>query len=144
MNPVAKRMLTPQREPGLTTRRTVFPQRERGMTTLGFLILVVFIGLFAFAALRLTPVYLNYVKVAGVLDGVYDEFDSKNPSRGAIRTSINRRFEVDSVSVINDRDVSVTADSGGFMVEASYDHTTPFIGNLYFTVRFDKQVLIRR
>ena len=33
--------------------------RQRGMTTLGFLILVVFIGLFAFAALRLAPVYLN-------------------------------------------------------------------------------------
>ena len=120
------------------------PQRERGMTTLGFLILVVFIGLFAFAAIRLTPVYLNYVKVAGVLDGVYEEFDSQNPSRGAIMTSINRRFEVESVSIISDRDVKVTADSGGFLVEARYDHTTPFIGNLYFTVRFDKQVLIRR
>ena len=120
------------------------PQRERGMTTLGFLILVVFIGLFAFAAIRLTPVYLNYVKVAGVLDGVYEEFDSQNPARGAIMTSINRRFEVESVSIISDRDVKVTADSGGFLVEARYDHTTPFIGNLYFTVRFDKQVLIRR
>lgn len=118
--------------------------REKGMTTLGFLILAAFVGLFAFAAIRLTPVYLNYIKVAGVLDGVYDEFDSQNPSRGAIRTSINRRFEVESVSVITDRDIKVTADSGGFLIEASYDHTTPFIGNLYFTVRFDKQVLVRR
>ena len=126
------------------SQRRPAPPRERGMTTLGFLILVVFIGLFAFAALRLTPVYLNYIKVAGVLDGVYDEFDSQNPSRGAILTSINRRFEVESVGVINDRDVKVTADSGGYLIEASYDHTTPFIGNLYFTVRFDKQVLVRR
>ena len=77
------------------TNRTL--SREAGMTTLGFLILVVFVGLFAFAAIRLAPVYLNYIKVAGVLDGVYDEFDSQNPSRGAIRTSINRRFEVESV-----------------------------------------------
>ena len=118
--------------------------RQKGMTTLGFLILVSFIGLFAFAGIRLTPVYLNYVKVAGVLDGVYDEFDSQNPSRAAIRTSINRRFEVESVSNITDREIKVTADSGGFLLEAQYDHTTPFIGNLYFTVRFDKQVLIRR
>ena len=119
------------------TNRT--SSREAGMTTLGFLILVVFVGLFAFAAIRLAPVYLNYVKVAGVLDGVYDEFDSQNPSRGAIRTSINRRFEVESVSVISDREIKVTADSGGFLV-----HTTPFIGNIYFTVRFDKEVLVRR
>lgn len=124
--------------------RKLNPTRETGMTTLGFLILVAFVGLFAFAAIRLTPVYLNYIKVAGVLDGVYDEFDSQNPSRGAIRTSINRRFEVESVSVISDREIKVTADSSGFLVEAQYDHTTPFIANLYFTVRFDKKVLVRR
>ena len=118
--------------------------RQRGMTTLGFLILVVFIGLFAFAALRLAPVYLNYIKVAGVLDGVYDEFDSQNPSRAAIRTSVDRRFEVESVSVISNRDVTITTDNAGFLIEATYDHTTPFIGNVYFTVKFDKSVLVRR
>ena len=118
--------------------------RQRGMTAVGFLVLAIFLGLFAFAAIRLTPVYLNYMKVAGVLDGVYKEFDSQNPSRSAIRMSIVRRFEVESVSVISSRDIKVTADSGGFIVQANYDHTTPYIGNLHFTVRFDKEVLIRR
>ena len=120
------------------------PNREKGMTTLGLLILVSFVGLFAFAALRLTPVYLNYIKVAGVLDGVYDEFDSQNASREAVRRSIVRRFEVESVSVVTHRDVKVTAQDGGFLVEAQYDHTTEFISNIYFTVKFDKSVLVRR
>ena len=124
--------------------RKLSPTHERGMTTFGFLILVSFIGLFVFAAIRLTPVYLNYVKVAGVLDGVYDEFNNQNPTRGAIRTSINRRFEVESVSVISGREIKVKADSGGFLVVAEYDHTTPFIANINFTVRFDKEVLVRR
>jgi hypothetical protein len=118
--------------------------REAGMTMVGFVILAVFVGLFAFAAIRLTPVYLNYMKVAGVLNGVYDEYDGQNPSRAAIRTSISRRFGVESVSVVSHRDIKVTPDSGGFLVVAKYDHTTPFIGNLYFTVRFDKQVMVRR
>lgn len=118
--------------------------RESGMTTVGFLILIVFVGLFAFAGIRLTPVYLNYLKVAGVIDGVYEEFDSKNPSREAVRRSILRRFQVESVSVLTDRDVKVTPADGGFLIEAQYDHTTPFIANLFFTVRFDKSVVIRR
>lgn len=118
--------------------------RQQGMTTLGFLILVMFVGLFAFAAIRLAPVYLNYMKVLGVVDGVYEEFDSQNPSRAAIRTSISRRFDVESVSEITDKDVKVTADSGGFLVEADYHHTTPFIANISFSVHFQKQVLIRR
>lgn len=114
------------------------------MTAVGFLLLAVFVGLFAFAAIRLTPVYLNYMKVAGVLNGVFEEFDSQNPTRAAIRTSISRRFGVESVSVITHRDIKVTADSNGFLVVADYDHTTPFIGNLNFTVSFNKEVLVRR
>ena len=118
--------------------------REAGMTAVGVMVLVVFVGLFAFAAIRLTPVYLNYMKVAGVIDGVFKEFDSQNPTSAAIRTSISRRFDVESVSVITYRDIKVTPDSGGFLVEANYDHTTPFIGNVNFTVSFQKNVLVRR
>ena len=117
--------------------------RQKGMTTLGFLILVVFIGLFAFAAIRLTPVYLNYMKVVGVLEGIQQEFDGQNPTRADIRTSINRRFDVESISVLEKRDVKVSADSGGFIVQAQYDHTTPYIANVYFTVRFDTKVNVR-
>ena len=118
--------------------------KQAGMTTVGFLILAVFIGLFAFAFIRLTPVYLNYMKVAGVLDGVHQEFDSQNASRNAIRTSISRRFDVESVSQIAAKDIKVTTDDGGFLVQAVYDHTAPFIGNVSFTVHFDKQVVVRR
>lgn len=118
--------------------------REDGMTALGVIILVIFVGLFAFGGLRLTPIYLNSMKVSGVLDGIYKEFDSQNPSRSAIRRSIQRRFDVESVAIITARDIKVTADSGGFLVEGVYDHTVPFIGNIYFTVKFDEQVTIRR
>ncbi len=118
--------------------------QQAGMTTIGFLILAVFIGLFAFAFIRLTPVYLNYMKVVGVLDGVHKEFDSQNPSRNAIRTSIVRRFDVESVSEIAAKDIKVTPENNGFLVEAVYDHKAPFIGNVSFSVHFDKKVVVRR
>jgi hypothetical protein len=118
--------------------------RQAGVTAIGFIILAVFVGLFAFAAIRLTPVYLNYMKVAGVLDGVYKEFDSQGPTRNAVVTSVRRRFDVESVSVITARDIKILNDGGGFRIEAVYDHTTPFLGNVSFTVHFDKKVLVRR
>lgn len=125
-------------------RQSASLSRQAGMTSLGILILVSFIGLFAFAVIRLTPVYLNYMKVAGVLNGVVEEFDGQNPSRSAIRTSIDRRFSVESVSEINPRQVTVTQNGTGFEVAAKYDHTAPFISNIYFTVKFDKSVQVRR
>ena len=119
-------------------------QQQRGMTTLGFLILAAFISLFAFAAIRLTPVYLNYLKVVGVVDGVLEEFDGQNPSRASIQRSISRRFSVESVSEITARDIKVSQESRGFLVDATYDHTAPFIGNVSFTVHFSKSAVVRR
>jgi hypothetical protein len=119
-------------------------RRQEGMTTLGLIILVAFVGLFAFAGLRLTPVYLNYMKVQGVLNGVHEEFDGTNPSRSAIRSSISRRFDVESVSEITANEVTVTSTEKGYEVRAKYTHVAPFIANVSFSVQFDKAVLVRR
>jgi hypothetical protein len=119
-------------------------RQQAGMTTLGLVILVMFVGLFAFAGIRLTPVYLNYMKVVGVVDGVGKEFDGKGATRGAIRTSISRRIDIESVSVITAKDIKVTAVDGGFEVAATYPHKSPFIANISFVVDFDKRTLIRR
>lgn len=118
--------------------------RQAGMTTLGMIILVVFVGLFAFAGIRLTPVYLNYMKIVGVIDGVHEEFDGQAPSRAAIRNSIIRRFDIESVGIITARDVEVTSTDGGFEVTAAYTHKAPFIANVSFAVDFRKSTLVRR
>jgi hypothetical protein len=119
-------------------------RRQVGATLLGYIILVIFVGVFAFGVIRLTPVYLNYMKVVGVVDGVFEEFDGQGPTRAALRSSISRRFGVESVSVITYREVKVTQVDGGFEVAAVYDHTAPFIGNISFTVHFDKTRVVRR
>lgn len=119
-------------------------RQQAGATTVGFIILAAFIGMFVFAVLRLTPVYLNYMKVVGVIEGVRSEFDGQKPSISVIRRSVSRRFDVESVSEIRSRDVTVTVVDGGFEVSAVYDHTAPFISNISFTVHFDKSVLVRR
>ena len=118
--------------------------RQEGMTTLGLIILVSFVGLFVFAFIRLTPVYLNYFKVAGVIEGAFKEFDGKGASAGSIRNYVQRRFDIESVSQLTARDIKVAAVDGGFEVSAVYSHKTPFIANVNFVVDFDKNVIIRR
>ena len=127
------------RKSGLMNRR-----RQGGMTTIGIVVMLAFLGIFAFGFLRLTPVYLNYMKIVGVVDGVQKEFDGQGPTSSGVKRSIRRRFDVESVGVIKARDVKVSPVNGGLEVSAVYEHTAPFIANIYFTVRFDKTVIIRR
>ena len=112
-------------------------RQQAGMTTLGLVILVTFVGLFAFAGIRLTPVYLNYMKVAGVVERLGQDFDNTVASRSAIRSSVSRRFEIESVGEIVAKDVKVSAVDGGFEVAAVYSHKAPFIANVSFVVDFD-------
>jgi hypothetical protein len=119
-------------------------RQQAGMTTLGVIILVTFVGLFAFAGIRLTPVYLNYMKVAGVVSGVEQEFEGQNATRTAIRSSISRRFDIESVGIITAKDVKVTKVDGGHEVAATYSHKAPFIANVSFIVDFDRRALVRR
>ena len=119
-------------------------RRARGMTTIGMLILLAFLGLFAFAGIRLLPVYLNYMKVASAVENVKEEFDGQGPTVGAIRKSLQRRFSLEDVVIIEARDVEVRLESGGFLVDASYQHTVPYIANVSFTVDFDITAVVRR
>ena len=127
-----------------TLEKRRMKKRQAGMTTLGLIILVSFIGVFAFAGLRLTPIYLNYFKVVGVVEGVRNEFDGSNATRSAIRSSISRRFDIESVGIITAKDVKVSKVDGGHEVAATYSHKAPFIANVSFVVDFDKRVLVRR
>jgi len=124
--------------------RSVMRRQQRGMTTLGLIILVCFLGLFAFGFIRLTPVYLNYFKVVGVVNGAVEEYDGKGASAGVIRQYVQRRFDIESVSELRSRDVSVKAVDGGFEVSAQYSHKVPFIANISFVVDFDKRATVRR
>ena len=127
-----------------TLEKRRMKKRQAGMTTLGLIILVSFIGVFAFAGLRLTPIYLNYFKVVGVVEGVRDEFDGSNATRSAIRSSISRRFDIESVGIITAKDVKVSKVDGGHEVAETYSHKATLIANVSFVVDFDKRVLVRR
>jgi hypothetical protein len=127
-----------------TLEKQSLVRRQEGMTSLGIVILVAFVGIFAFAALRLVPVYLNYMKVASVVAGVTEEFDGTGASSGMIRSSISRRFDVEMISEINATDVTVKRVDGGYEVSAVYSHKAPFIANVSFLVDFDARSMVRR
>lgn len=114
--------------------------RQDGITALGFLILAAFLGLFALAAIKLIPVYLENAKIQSTLEKVKEEHDGNRPTVNDIRAAIGRRFNIESVNALQPNDVQIKRISGGYSVDASYDARVSYLGNLYLVAEFSNQI----
>jgi Domain of unknown function (DUF4845) len=118
---------------------------ERGVTFLGWVIILVPIALVGYAGLRLTPVYLEYMKIARTLEQVRDELKGDQPDATAIRNAIEKRFDIEDVNVLTVRDadkLKITKQGSAYQVEAVYQATAPLLSNVSLLVSFDKTVQI--
>ena len=115
--------------------------RQRGMTMLGILILVVVVGAWVYAGIRMTPKYLEYMRIASTLEKVRDEFDA-NPgtTEFMLRKAVERHFDIEMVNVITSNDIEITKDGGLFTMRAAYEDTVPLVANVSFLLEFDKSV----
>ena len=115
--------------------------RQRGMTFIGILVLIVVVGAWVYAGIRLVPKYLEYVRVASTLEKVKEEFES-NPgsTEFMLRKAIEKHFDIEMVTVIDTNDIEIKKDGGTFYLRANYEDTVPLVYNISFLVTFDKTV----
>jgi hypothetical protein len=108
---------------------------------LGILVLVVVVGAWVYAGIRMTPKYLEYTRIAATLEKVRDEFDA-NPgtTEFMLRKAVERHFDIEMVNVITANDIEITRDGGAFTMRALYEDTVPLAGNVSFLLQFDKSV----
>jgi hypothetical protein len=114
--------------------------KQTGITLLGWLFLLLPLGVCGYAALRLTPVYLNYMKVARSLEEVKTEFKDGGGDAAAIRKAIDKRFNIEDVDYPGVKDIKINRDGKGWMVAAEYDDQAPLFSNVFILVSFNKSV----
>jgi hypothetical protein len=116
-------------------------QSQRGMTMLGIIVLVIVVGAWVYAGIKLTPIYLEYMRVAATLEKVRDEFSS-NPgtTEFMLRKACERHFDIEMVEVITSNDIEIDKDGSVFTMRAAYSDTASLAGNVSFLVEFDKAV----
>jgi hypothetical protein len=112
------------------------------MTLISWILVLGIAFLFGVAALRLVPVYLEYMKVSSSLNVVKGEFAGQTPTVSDVRKALARQFDVNDVHIIKKDDVKIEREGGAYTMRAQYDHRTPFIANVGFIVTFDKSVQI--
>lgn len=116
--------------------------RQRGVTAIGWLVLLVPFAIIIYAGIRLVPVYLNYMNVARTLSQVSDEYRGGGATPDAIRSSIQKHFEVDEVNYPAVKDIQISRSGQGWAVEAAYYDQAPLFLHITLQVEFDKTVTL--
>lgn len=110
---------------------------------LGIIVVIIVVGAWVYAGIRLLPKYLEYMRVASTLEKVRDEYDS-NPgsTEFMLRKAIERHFDIEMVEVVTSNDIEIKKEGSEFTMRAAYEDTVPLAGNVSFLVSFDKSVTV--
>ena len=118
-------------------------RRQQGMTMIGILFVLALIGVIVYAGIRLSTVYLNYMKVARSMEATAAEFKSDSPDIAGMRRSLDRHWQIEDVSAVDSKDVEIVKDEGSVSMHVAYDDSVPYIANVSLLVHFDKTVKVQ-
>jgi hypothetical protein len=114
---------------------------QRGVTFLGWLLLLTPVAMVIYAGIRLTPVYLNYLRVARSLDRLSEQ---QEPGEGinaeSIRASLDKSFDIETIQFPTTKDIDIHRDGDRWVAIADYQDLAPLFGNLSLLVQFHKEV----
>ena len=117
-------------------------QSQRGVTFVGWMVLLVPVGILVYAAIRLTPIYLNYMRVARALQQFADENKAEvgTSTPDVLRRGLERHFDVESIEHPALKEIDIHRDGDHWVAEANYEDLAPLFGNVSILVQFDKRV----
>ena len=118
-------------------------RHQRGITFIGWLFLLLPVAICVYAGIRITPVYLNYMKVTHTLETVITEIPNETASADGIRGTIGKHFQIDSLDYPDVKDLKVTRDNGTWKIEANYEDQAPLFANISILITFDKVVKLK-
>jgi len=114
--------------------------RQRGVTMIGMLVILSIVGFALYGAIRLTPVYLEYMAVVRALEQTAKEGGAGGPQD--LRNSLDKRWTVEDIHSLAAKDIEIKKASKGFTMRAWYRAEVPFVANVSLVADFDKTVSV--
>ena len=115
---------------------------QKGLTLIGFAIVLIVVGFFAYAAMKLIPVYTEYFGVVKSMKALQSQAGIETATIEDIRKKLNVNFDLQYVdeSSIPDKNVQLITKDGQRKLRIFYDKDLPFIYNIDLLVHFDNTV----
>jgi hypothetical protein len=114
-------------------------RRQRGATFLGMVIILAIVGFALYGAIRLMPLYLEYMAIVRAMEQTSKE-GAEGASPQALRASLSKRWTIEDIKSIEPKEIEIKRSPTGFTMRAYYDAQAPFIANVSLVAHFDKTV----
>jgi len=119
-------------------------RRQEGLTLIGFLIVLVMVLFFAYAGMRVIPMYLEYHALGNALSKLENDPAASSMTPQKIKTSIqNSLWASYADNNIKPEHIHISKKSGGINVRVKYEVRKPFLGNIDIIGSFDKTAVLR-
>lgn len=86
---------------------------QRGLTLISWLIVIAIAAFFATVGLKSVPVYLNHFKIVSIMKNVASQPGAAEETPHDIREGFMRRFDIDMVKHVDEREIKVVGNPGG-------------------------------
>ena len=114
----------------------------RGITLLGFLVLLLVAGFFAYMAMKLIPIYTEYMGVVKSMEQIKAEPGAAQKSLEEIRRDLNVKFDMQYVDEkdVPPQSIQLIRQGGASTLRIRYEKRVPFVYNIDLIATFDKSV----
>ena len=120
--------------------------KQRGITLIGFAMLLAVLGFFAYAAMKLVPVYTEHMGVVKSMNMLKDEAGINDKGIDEVRRDLSLKFNTQYVSddLIPPQNIQLRKQNGATSLRIFYDRRIDFIYNVDLLVSFDNTVDLSR
>ena len=119
--------------------------KQSGITLVGFLLIIVVVGFFAYMAMKLLPSYSEYMGVTKAMNQIATE-GTNGKSLDEIRRNLMFKlgFQYVDDSTIKPSNITIKRNAGGAnQLQVTYDKQIPFMYNIDFLLHFSKSVQLQ-
>ena len=116
---------------------SVSPKKQQGLTFISLVFVLGLIAFFVILGLKIGPIYLNHSKVVSTLTELKKTTDIEGQSEAEIRDSLSKRFNINYVDDVTQKDITITRHENYLKVVIAYEVITNIVGNLSVLVEFN-------
>lgn len=120
------------------------PREQSGITLLGFLIVLMVVGFFAFLVMRLFPVYSEYYGLRQAMKAVAMEPGVTTKSPEQVKQLLDTKLYISYVTSVKKSHMRVTRQGGDYLLNVRYEVRGPLLYNLEYIATFDHTETLTR